>query len=159
MLHIYSLCTRWKMGHSSQMADHNQHTFMAIAHWQVCQVVKPHCVPRCRWNMQRVKSRSHTWLEFSSSTHDTTLTTVFHIVANSFPQVSVKRFSKSIQLMCDQLRKCRASQRSISVEAQSSAGHTCDRDSKSTHQWLQSECLSSTHPRAHKTSLGSTPRE
>jgi hypothetical protein len=83
------------MGHSSKMIYHNQHTVKAIAHMQVCQVVKTKCVPRSRWNMQWVKSRIHMWLNLCSSTHDTALTKIFHILANSFPPESVERFSKS----------------------------------------------------------------
>jgi hypothetical protein len=30
-----ALCTRYEMGNSSQMIDHNQHTVKAIAHRQV----------------------------------------------------------------------------------------------------------------------------
>jgi hypothetical protein len=70
---LRSMCTAKKKGHSRHVVDHNQHIAETIALWLVCQVVKPHSVPRSRWNMQRLKSRSHL-LNLSSSTHDAALT-------------------------------------------------------------------------------------
>jgi hypothetical protein len=52
-------------------------------------------MPRYGWNKQWVNSRSHLWLNLYSSTHDATLTKIFHVLANSFPLESVERFSKS----------------------------------------------------------------
>jgi hypothetical protein len=77
------------------MIDHNQHIAKAIALKQVCQVVKAIYAPRYGLNMKRVKSRSHLWLNLGSSTHDASLTKVFHILANSFALKSVERFGKS----------------------------------------------------------------
>jgi hypothetical protein len=112
-------CTRQIMGHSNHMVDYNKRIAKAIAQWQVCQVIKSNCVPRYGWNMQRVNNRNHMWLSLSSSTHDSTLRKVFHILANSCPPKSVERFSKSAITPCDQLTNCRALQRSISVGARS----------------------------------------
>jgi hypothetical protein len=83
------------MGHSTQMIDYNQHNVKAIANMQVCQIFKLHGVSRSRWNMQRVKNRSHMWFNLSSSIHDAALTKIVHILVTSFPIESVERFSKS----------------------------------------------------------------
>jgi hypothetical protein len=41
------------------------------------------------------KQSSHLWLNLCSSTHDAPLTTIFHVLAKSFPLESIERFSKS----------------------------------------------------------------
>jgi hypothetical protein len=61
-----------KIGHTSEMVDHNQHTVKAIANMEVCLVVKTNYGPRSGRNMQWVKSRSHLWLNLCSLTYDAT---------------------------------------------------------------------------------------